>query len=358
MKKYTLIVFFIFCFSSCVVFYTETAIPQKKSPIIRILPEFFNGTYELGYLKSAFDIDFDKIEFGKTMINFNKPNFSNICQVEIYSEFTKSNLQNNKYYSIVGDYLFFKNDSLIRKLNDLKSKKDISPTLFTETKELEKLNTRFNNGELSWSRKVTKLNDAFVTDKKLLCEINIDENKLKFFGVQKYNNREHRIVLKKSPISSSDIYILNILENDGFWNPIFIIKQGNQLKIMYLDHRTYSNDKIYYNNFFNVIDSGNTKDNEYILYDVISFKEDGFKEILNERIFLEVASLMKNKNTYDKEKQKPTSDESSTKYKDEPNLINKNSENSSNGSKINTFLFFLLAIIVIVFIFREIKRKR
>ncbi|MCE7993547.1 MAG: hypothetical protein HEP71_16285 [Roseivirga sp.] len=109
------------------------------------------------------------------------------CVVETYSGFDMEQLashRNAERFRVTGDYLIYKNDSLIQELAEIKARVEASPENEEYQKELERLKHLENNGYLNQITPLTKRGHLLTYNREPALEIDLLEQEAIAFDGQ------------------------------------------------------------------------------------------------------------------------------------------------------------------------------
>lgn len=234
---------FVFLLSSCVPVRTESPIPEGDDyEILKNLPSFLEGDYILE--NDSFGISYnDRLVLGRLKVMIEFINESE-CIMYTYMSFTHEDFIKHpysKFCRIRGDFLLYKNDSLINLRKNLldKSKNELTDS---EQSTLEKLNRLHENGGFTEISQLTAKNGEYVCCKKILYELDLTSSKLISYS-DGGNYEEYKVLLKRF----KDQYLLNLLIDSDSWGHIFFKQEDDKTLVRMISIKNLRDNFDFYN---------------------------------------------------------------------------------------------------------------
>lgn len=170
---YKLIVTAILLFSAyaCQTVYTAHPLPSADTSEASELPDLMAGNY----LIVEEDMKPSDREPGNQYVNITLPDPQH-CLVETYYGFDKSELAahpNSERFRVTGDYLIYKNDSLIQELAQARAHAEASPENEESQKVLKSLENLEKNGYINHITPLTKKGHLLTYNREPVFEIDL-----------------------------------------------------------------------------------------------------------------------------------------------------------------------------------------
>lgn len=160
---------------ACQTVYTANPLPSAESPEATTLPRLLAGDF---LIMDDEDMGSDN-EPGKQYVRITQINNQH-CLLETYFGFDMEELAahpHSERFRVEGDYLIYKNDSLILELAEAEERVEASPENQEYKKGLKTLRNMAENGHLNHVTPITKRGHLMIYNREPILEIDLAEKK-------------------------------------------------------------------------------------------------------------------------------------------------------------------------------------
>ncbi|MBC8757094.1 hypothetical protein H2O64_20645 [Kordia sp. YSTF-M3] len=272
-------------FQSCSSVETLKPLPSDESPILRAFPSYFDGDFELITKEPAGD-DF---KLGRDFIKFTVTDQHKLTIVS-YLSFTKEELaKKSKYYTIKGELLVYKNDSLHALKEKLENKKSTSNNLTEqESSQLLQLKEQDEKGQIFKTFPLSIDNKNYSYQKQLIYEIDLKTNLILEYD-ENTAPKKSKCVFKKY----KDHYFLNMFNKDKErWVAVIFQEKDTNIIVSDVDFDNLNKNSNFYKSIANLIEK-----EKYTI--VIDPSKSQFESLMQDANFLgEIATLQRTKTSF------------------------------------------------------------